>query len=72
MINSVIHGNGCNPHKKVVVTISRMKVRVSTLINFPIPFHRKAFSEVPAAVSSWLARLWTNWKCDVTPGAGQP
>jgi serine/threonine-protein kinase RsbW len=33
MINSVIHGNGCNPHKKVVVTISRTPDKLKIVIS---------------------------------------
>jgi serine/threonine-protein kinase RsbW len=33
MINGVIHGNGCNPYKKVVVTISRTPDKLKIVIS---------------------------------------
>jgi serine/threonine-protein kinase RsbW len=32
MINAVVHGNGCSPHKKVVVTISRTPYNLKIVI----------------------------------------
>jgi serine/threonine-protein kinase RsbW len=32
MINAVIHGNGCDPHKKVVVTMSRTPDKLKIVI----------------------------------------
>ena len=80
MINAVVHGNGCNPHKKVVVTFSRTPDKLKIVIaeegkgfdpdHLPIPLVQKAFYEVLAGVSTWRARLWTNSMCNTIVRAG--
>ena len=82
MINAVIHGNGCDPHKAVVVTISRTSDRLKIVIAdegegfdpylLPDPLSPEGLLKgALAVVYTWPGRLWTNFLCNATLRAGR-